>query len=299
MMIASRLCRASSLLATVLLPGITLSTASAQGGSPTGELGGGGHRSERSQRRLDIRWFYYVEADDKRLDADGAFKALRVTDPRPLLLIRDEGSGDEPGEDPLAKAFADERVALASRWFRCVRVSGRVLQAEHPLHALFESPTGPPRLMLFSADGSTRREVAADSDGSKLWLAMRGILTIDYEKNAESALARWRGLLNRIDMFEQQAAAVESLLIDKLDKKKDTGNEDKKLAELNKKIEQVVAEETRLVDLVLRNPDVARPPEIDYDGEAAAIVSAERKKRSLLKQVPKLGERTGDDKRDR
>jgi hypothetical protein len=147
------------------------------------------------------------------------------------------------------------------------------------------------------ADGSIRREVPADSDGSKLWAAMRGILAIDYEKNAEAAVVRWRGLLSRFDMLEEQAAAVVSLMIDRLDKKKDTGSEDKKLAELNKKIEQVVAEEKRLVDLVLRNPDVARPPEIDYDGEAAAIVSAERKKKSLLKQVPKLGERAGDDQR--
>lgn len=293
---AALVCPFSSVLVLGSLLGIGQAALPAQGGmSATGGMMGS-HRSERSQRRLDIRWFYYVEADDKRLDAEAAFKALRLTDPRPLLLLRDADGDEEPEADPLAKALEDERVALASRWFRCVRVSGRVLKPEHPLHVLFEGSSEPPRLLLFSADGSGRREVAPDGDGGKLWLAMRGFLAKDYEKNAEAAVTRWRGLLSRFDMLEEQIAAVEALQIEKLDKKKDTGSEDKKLADLQKKIEEVTSEEKRLVDLVLRNPDVAKPPEIDYDGEAADIVSAERKKRSLLKQVPKLGERAGDGK---
>jgi len=126
----------------------------------------GATRSKGVQEVLDIEWKYPVHAPSSgevrpdqtqgvsaALPLEESFRIMADGDLRPLLVLREFDSFEDPDSVKLSRKLYTERTVLLSHWFRCVRLPHQVVEADHPFHNVFAGKD-PPRLLLANADGT-------------------------------------------------------------------------------------------------------------------------------------------------
>ena len=243
-------------------------------------------RQSSSQRRLKITWDTYVKMSEERLDRDAAYREVRGRDPRPVLLLRDCDSCAGKDDALLERSMEDEKILLGSGWFHCVRVDKGVLKDDHPLNSLFMGGDQvAPHMILFSADGSERIGLPGKPTAKKLWNVMNKILTKDYVKSADAAIARWIGLLSRFDSLDVRKQEISTQREGTDDPKKVSAFE-KEIKLVEEQIAKARHEESVVRDLGLR-AGTGAPQAVDYDAEAAEAVRGSGKKGGLLDKVKK------------
>jgi hypothetical protein len=230
-----------------------------------------------------------VPTVEKARDLESLLRTLRGKNPRPLFVVRDcEQCKDKDRE--LQAALDDERSILYARFFHCVKIDRRVLEPSHEMNALFAGDGPPPHVLIVGNDGTTL-PLPADGPPRDLWAAMLRVLRADYTRDAALAVRDWVLLLDRFDELDLRE---KDLLLQKTDalatpgKAKRLASLDRDLAKVEQERSRLVAQETKLLDLGLRN--VVVQPVIDFDAEAAAEVKSGAAGGGLLDQVKKKEE---------
>lgn len=262
----------------------------------TTSMGGlvGAPRSETSQGRLRVFWDSAIPPMERRLDFDAALAAIRGTDPRPLIVMREcsQCSGEDTAN--LEKIFKDERTCLAAKWFHCVKLDRRVVEAEHPYHALF-CRLKLPHMFVTTWSGDTVIPIKAQESWRNVQGTLLRILALEYRAKPASAIKRWLGVLDEFDKI----AIKSKRLIDQIGKvrtkdRKTRSDKSKlkklttELASLQRREAGLKKQEKRIADLGFRRK-LEHKTQRDFDAEAAAAVTAHGGK-SLLERI-KEGEK--------
>ena len=254
----------------------------------SGGMGGGMpsfSRQETSAARLKIQWEYYVKVQEERLDRETALREVKGRDPRPVLLLRDCDTCVGKDDALLESSMEDEKILLASRWFHCVRVDKTVLKSNHPLNALFPDNNAP-HMILYSNDGAVAEPLGGRPSAKKMWSVMNKVLTRDYVKSAEQAVAKLVALLSRFDAIDSRKEELTGQR-EKTEDPKKASALDKELRTLADQMKKAKEDEKKVADLGLRGTAGVSKP-VDLDAEAAeAVRGSGGKKGSLLDKVKK------------
>ena len=164
-------------------------------------------RGKSSRKRLNVDWKYPKPKGEAQLDYESVLKELRTGDPRPMLILR-EGSDYGKGYDrKLQSILQQEKSALMTRWFRCVRFSTEVMDERHPYHALF-SGKYPPHAYVVSWDGMTSIPISGAFSINEVQRCMSKVLKVEYRKDANKAVRDWFRLLSRYDELDHEERQI-------------------------------------------------------------------------------------------
>ena len=164
-------------------------------------------RGKSSRKRLNVDWKYPKPRGENQLDYESVLKELRSGDPRPMLILR-EGSDYGKGYDRKLQAIlSNEKTALMTRWFRCVRFSTEIMDERHPYHALF-SGKYPPHAYVVSWDGMTSVPVSGAFSINEVQRCMNKVLKVEYRKDPNKAVREWFRLLSRYDQLDHEERQI-------------------------------------------------------------------------------------------
>jgi vacuolar-type H+-ATPase subunit I/STV1 len=152
----------------------------------------------------------------------------------------------------LEGAINSERFQLASKWFHCIKVDARVVEENHPYHALF-AEKNPPRMILSTWDGKKTLELLGTRKAKCSWKKLAKILDMEYRRNPDKAMKELGKLLSKYDFLDAREKELESQLASAKDKDRASKVKscEKKIAELAKEREEAFALETKVRDLLL------------------------------------------------
>lgn len=229
-------------------------------------------RQETSKKRLKVRWKIPVPIDEQALDFQSALKEIRGDDPRPLLLLRDCDFCAGKDHALLSRTLDNEKTLLYTQWFHCVKLDRTIVEESHPWHALFAGQK-PPHLMMATWDASAVVPLDGRQTQKVLWRAFAKILKADYKKDASHAVKSWLRCLDRFDQIDSR----EKELKRQLEEQEAKGKQRKvdkirsQLAKLDGEREKALANEKKVMDLILRHAPEAKTVG-EFDDEAAADV---------------------------
>ena len=125
----------------------------------------------------------------------------------------------------------DERIALATKFFTCIKVNGDNPPTKGPLAGLL---TGKklPRFVVISRDKSVIKKVEGRVKASTLFSAMKKVARVDYKTSLSSYVTKMRKLLNALDKLDQKEKAYKIAL----EKGKARASEKKKIERMRKKL---------------------------------------------------------------
>ncbi len=104
--------------------------------------------------------------------------------------------------------FKDERIALGTKFFQCMRLNGDALTEGHPLYSLLKGRKLP-RCVVVSRDRSmVKRLEGKRIKASTLFSAMKAVARKDYKSSFTSYVVKMRKLLFEIDKLDQQQKAL-------------------------------------------------------------------------------------------
>lgn len=228
-------------------------------------------RKESASARLNIRWRTAVVSVQRGQDRKpkpgqelalaAAIKELRERDRRPLLVFRDHRDlEDRKLANLIDRLLESERLRLASRWFRCVRVPKNSSEAGHPYAKLFPG-TKPPHLLLISASGKKHVRLLGSAKSKASWSAIASVLREDYRRDPTSRIREYQELLNQFDASDSRIAALEDRIVASREKreKRKTKRLEAKLAEAFKQRNELLKLEHRTADLGLAKAERAVP----------------------------------------
>lgn len=215
-------------------------------------------RGKSAKKRFEIQWQWPkpTGADRESVrDYESVLHEIRGDDPRPLLILR-EGSSYGAGYDRLLqKKFKNERIALLSRWFHCVRFSQAIMQDSHPWRALF-SGKYPPQCFVVSWDGHQNENLSGIFSLGRIQRSMKRVLGLEYKKNVDGALRSWVRILDKLDTLDAQEGKIreqiESLVIERGAKAPQVRRLERKLAGFEKTRRSIRKKEVAVLDLQLR-----------------------------------------------
>ncbi len=129
---------------------------------------------------------------------------LRGDGTKPLLLLRHtEKPVDKKLANLVCRSFSNEKVQLASQWFRCVKVGDEVFQPNHPLNALFSAPNAP-RVIISDGEG-TRVVRALGKHTDRLdWQELTSALRTDYKKSPDMHVKGLQKVLVDLDKLDKR-----------------------------------------------------------------------------------------------
>ena len=105
--------------------------------------------------------------------------------------------------------FKDERIALGTKFFSCMRIDGDTLTEGHPLYSLLKKGRRLPRCVVVSRDRSLVKVVEGKRiKASSLFLAMKAVARRDYKTSFTSYISKMRKLLLEMDKLDQQQKAL-------------------------------------------------------------------------------------------
>lgn len=214
---------------------------------------------DSTKDRLVIAWNEFSPKHSQRLDRKTAIRELRDDSRRPVLLLRDSDPKDKKLADLVCRSFSNEKVQLASHWFRCVKVGDEVLEPKHPLNVLFADKV-PPRVILASYDGS-RVVRALGSSWERLdWGDLCKVLQVDYKKSPTQHVSQLIKALVAIDKLDEKHKAISRQMQEAESKGSPTGYKRlrKKLRKAEADFKKALAREKKYKDLGLRNPPAAK-----------------------------------------
>jgi hypothetical protein len=131
-------------------------------------------------------------------------RELRGDGSKPLLLLRHtEKPVDKKLANLVCRSFSNEKVQLASQWFRCVKVGDEVLDASHPLNALFSAPNSP-RVILSTSQGTRVIRALGKNTDSLDWQDLTAILRADYKKSPDAHVKALQKVLVDLDKLDER-----------------------------------------------------------------------------------------------
>lgn len=235
-------------------------------------------RQTTSKKRLTVRWDHPVPGGEETLDFTAALDEVRGKDPRPLIVLRDCDSCKGRDDALLSKTLNNEKVLLLTHWFHCVKLDRRVVEEGHPYHVLF-SGKNPPHLFISSWAGNKVIPLPGTQGQKKVWSSLTAIMKVDYKKDPNQAIKSWRKILNTFDTLDSQLkefrAQLERMEVKYGPNSAKTKKLEKKIARIDKAKEKAVADEKKIMNLVLRHAPKVKT-EADFDSEAAAEVKSKK-----------------------
>ena len=171
------------------------------------------NRGATSQKELKIDWTYPVYTPpeqsgktrapsvSKSLDIPMIYEVLAKDDKRPLLVLREFSTFDNPDNEKLSRKLYTEKTVLLSHYFNCIRLPHHVTEPEHPFNGLFQE-NKPPQLFLASADGTLFEPFEFNSSRANLLKDMNRILDKYYVKNPTKVINDLFKLLPKFDKLD-------------------------------------------------------------------------------------------------
>lgn len=183
---------------------------------------------------------------------------LAGTDPRPLLVLRECKTCNGTDDALLSKGADNERTALMSRWFHCVKLPVDVLQPDHPFYEVF-GHDDVEHLFVAMPDGSSKIKLQSDTSRTELWAAMGELLSASYKKDPMVVVKQVRKTFDRLDVLDTRLMELkikrddviesDGLKSTKLDKV------DAEIAQLTKEIDALKADIAAASKIELKHPD--------------------------------------------
>ncbi len=170
-------------------------------------------RGATAQKELEIDWNYpvYTPADPtgrtqapstgKELDIARIYEILARKDKRPLLVLREFSTFDDPNNEKLSRKLYTEKSVLLSHWFNCVRLPHHVTESDHPFHGLYKGQS-PPQLFIAGADGSLAEPFEFKSSRADLLKNMNRVLDRYYTRNPAKVIGELVKMLPRFDRLD-------------------------------------------------------------------------------------------------
>ena len=232
----------------------------------------GADRGETTKKALTIEWVYPVHAPKTKIEGDGtrakdvrealpvdeAYRLMAAEDDRPLLVLREFGTFDDPSNEKLSRKLYTEKVVLLTHWFRCVRLPHHVEQADHPFHNLFAKKS-PPQLFLASRDGDSVVPFDFTTKKADLVDTMERVLKEHYEKNPTRVLGKLVKMLPQFDKVDTQILelkeAFDKAIEDKGPRSSEARKIESKLKKAIAKREDLKKQEKALRDIPLKVVD--------------------------------------------
>lgn len=140
---------------------------------------------------------------EKGLEVQKAYKVIRGDDKRPLLILREFSTFDDPLNEKLSRKLYTEKTVLLTHWFYCVRLPHHVTEEDHPFHNLFKG-NNPPQLMLASNDGANVYPFEFKTARSDLLKSMLGVLDTYYVKSPKKSVDSLIKLLPKFDKSDKK-----------------------------------------------------------------------------------------------
>lgn len=212
-------------------------------------------RMETSKSKLRIDWCAAGPVFDEQIvDAAALIRSVTGEDGRPLMVLRRSEELDEKVQELLDAALKSERFQLASKWFQCVEVDDTVLEKDHPYHLLFKDKS-PPVLLLASPDAERVVDFLSNRSDKVNWRDIASVLMASYRGNPTKAVKGLERLLNKFDAVDNRRNELNAQLKRYTDKKDEAKIKrlKAKLAEQEKEHQELLAEEKKLRNLVLRH----------------------------------------------
>ena len=181
-------------------------------------------RGPSSSQWLTLDWHYPVYQpeliEDGRTRVLGAGEALSreeafayVThgDPRPLLVLRECAQCAGTDNALLSRGLDNEKTALMSRWFHCIKLPIGAVEGDHPFRKLFDEEH-PEHLYMSTCDGVTRVVLEGETSRTELWKAMLTVLGAEYARDPQRSLRDQAAMLDSLDGLDQQISQLEARL---------------------------------------------------------------------------------------
>lgn len=214
-------------------------------------------RQATSKQRLQIDWDFPLPAvsDKQALQRNAALARIRGNDPRPLLVLRECERCQGTDRALLSRNQPNDRTALLTRWFHCVKLPGHVVDPAHPFHELFGGES-PPHLLLLDADSDQPVPFDGAQSQAELWATMMAVLRRAYVLDPEAAMKKLVQMLDHFDHLDSMKLTYEQQL-DQVLQKQGADSEaartlQQKLARLAAQKTEMLEREKRLSDLQLR-----------------------------------------------
>jgi len=182
-------------------------------------------------------------------------------DRRPLLVMRECEKCKGTDHALLSRSIDNEQTVLLTRWFHCVKLPPNVLEAEHPLTALFkQSKEGErvPHLFFVDPDGSNKTPLPGDQSQTQLWETMFSYLERNYEGDAKKALKELRSILNQLDRIDSQATEIRGRVDKEIEKR---GPDSDKIPKMEEQIQKLDEERKKFLEkeLEIRRAALVEP----------------------------------------
>ena len=214
-------------------------------------------RGPTTKKALTIDWVYPVYLPETKapegrtsaapvrraLEAAKAYEVLRAEDPRPLLVLREFSTFDDPSNEKLSRQLYTEATVTLSHWFRCVRLPHHVEEADHPFHALFASDDAP-QLFLATPDGSQVWSFDYRASRADLAAVMLKVLDAAYTKNPETRCEQLVKMLSEFDRVDAQISRLKETLDEAIE---DHGPRSTRARKAQKKLEDAQSDKAALV----------------------------------------------------
>lgn len=211
-------------------------------------------RGKSSRERLRIRWDYPTPPGEQRLDRESALAEIRGKDMRPLLVLRECPGCRGTDNALLSRKLDNEKTVLMTRWFHCVRLTNRVMEENHPFHALFAG-IDPPHLFAASWDGAAVVPFDGRQPQRTLWRGLTRILRAEYRRDPQQAIRSWLRVLNEFDTVDSQEQPLRAKIYQAEFKHGKSSSQlrgmRKELARLQEKRKRLEAKEKKIFDLGL------------------------------------------------
>jgi hypothetical protein len=180
-------------------------------------------RGASTKEILKLHWDYpvYAEAETQKSDRtdvrpkreamsrEDAIRFLAGKDQRPLLVLRECAFCNKTDDALLTPGGDNEKTLFLARWFHCVKLPVDVIQADHPLNALFPDNDAE-HLFVSAVDGSGKVPLEADTSRVALWTAMTNVLAAAYSKDPLAVYKELPLLLDKLDVLDQRLSELEN-----------------------------------------------------------------------------------------
>ena len=224
-------------------------------------------RGKTAKERLQIQWDYpvwkpatttpgselpkggtFVAEHEHALPLAAAMQLVVADDHRPLLVMRECEKCKGTDHALLSRSLDNEQTTLLTHWFHCVKLPPNVLEADHPLTALFKRQQEGeriPHLFFCDPDGGNKVPLPGDQSQTQLWETMFSFLDRCYEGNAKKSIKEMRGLLSQFDRIDNQLEEIKGRIDREIEKR---GPESDKLPKLEAEISKLEQEREKLFD---------------------------------------------------
>jgi len=217
-------------------PAGTPSRSSSQGASLTAA------RGETAKKELKISWNFPVYTPpeergtrapsvEKNLALPKVYEVLAGDDKRPLLILREFDSFDDPDNEKLSSKLYTEKTVLLAHWFNCIRLPHHVTKDDHPFHNLFTG-NDPPQLLVVAKNGDNLVPFNYTSSRANMLKYMTKYLDYYYAKSPSKVVSSILKMLPKFDKLDKEIQSLKEDLDEAIEKNGPRSGKTKKLRKL-------------------------------------------------------------------